>query len=134
MRLDSSARDRAWAFAPYHVCLDEHGHRMYRGDTRFPDLPTPPAPGANSATDKAARKACRGKLPLQPPAMDPEKNPHYRDDYHAWMKCMQVRGMEVHAIKPFGTGWTFDSGGTPLPADKRKKIEQDCKMEAFGDE
>lgn len=115
-------------FVPYYECLKEHGHRMYqdRGSPVQKNL---------TQKDKAARKSCIGKRPTQPPQMDEETNPNYLDDYHHYITCLQEKGMPIHAIQPFGSGWTYNDGitKTHLSQEEKTKIDTQCKVAAFGD-
>ena len=48
------------------------------------------------------------------------------------MKCLTDKGLRVHAIDPFGTGWTFDDGVTQqLSSDQQNKVEHDCQAQSF---
>ena len=86
----------------------------------------------DSPQSVAARKACADKLPLQPPELDQARNPHYLDQYHAYMTCLTSRGLAVHAIDPFGTGWTYDDGVTQrLTSDQQQKVDHDCQLATF---
>ena len=78
-------------------------------------------------------KACESKQPIQPPEMDPQKNPHYMDYYRSWIKCMNDKGFAVEAL-PDGDGWTYAShpGRVDPVSAKANQIEFDCKLEAFG--
>jgi hypothetical protein len=124
-RLDSTDEEVKKLWFAYYACLGEHGHKM---------IPERGSPDQNSHTpqDKAAEDACANKMPLEPDELDQAKNPHYLDDYHVYMKCLTDKGMRVHAIDPFGTGWTFDDGVTQsLSSDQQTKVEHDCQAQSF---
>ncbi|WP_431967221.1 hypothetical protein [Actinacidiphila sp. bgisy160] len=126
LRLDSSdaERDRYWN--AYAACLKDHGHKMIlaRG-------PYSVDQHDNSPTAKAARKTCAGKLPLQPSELRRDSNPHYDDDYRAYITCLNDRGLKVVAL-PDNSGWTYD--GQPTMSDtEQTKADKSCTMEAFGD-
>ncbi|MET8946411.1 hypothetical protein ABZX30_23230 [Streptomyces sp. NPDC004542] len=125
LRLDSSdaERDRYWHI--YAGCLKDHGHRMLtaRGPDSIDDTD-------HSATAKAAVKACADELPLQPPEMDRTTNPHYDDDYRAYVKCLNGKGLKVTAL-PDNSGWTYD-GNTTMSATEQSKADKNCTLEAFG--
>lgn len=126
LRLDSSEQEKDRLRKAYYACLAEHGHRMYPGRGS-------PVQGNETAEDKAAKKACLPKKPLRPPQLVREKNPHYLDDYHKYIKCLHDNGMNVQPIKPFGTGWKYGPGGSSLTAEQRLEIDKRCKIAAFGD-
>lgn len=125
LRLDSSdaERDRYWN--AYATCLKDHGHKMYleRGPYSIDQ-------NDNSPTAKAALKTCAGKLPLQPPELRRESNPHYDDDYRAYIKCLNSHGLKVVAL-PDNSGWTYD-GQTTMNETEQTKVDKNCTMEAFG--
>jgi hypothetical protein len=80
----------------------------------------------------AAKKACTNKLPLQPPELDQSRNPHYLDQFHAYLTCLTGHGVMVHATDPFGSGWTYDDGVTQkLTSDQITKTDDDCKLASF---
>ncbi|MGW2355012.1 hypothetical protein [Actinacidiphila glaucinigra] len=125
LRLDSSdaERDRYWN--AYATCLKDHGHKMIlaRGPYSIDQ-------NDNSPTAKAAQKTCAGKLPLQPPELRRDSNPHYDDDYRAYIKCLNSRGLKVVAL-PDNSGWTYD-GQTTMSDTEQTKVDKNCTMEAFG--
>ncbi|GGR83723.1 hypothetical protein GCM10010269_23540 [Streptomyces humidus] len=125
LRLDSSEEEKNRYWHIYAQCLKEHGHKMIavRGPDSVDDTD-------HSATAKAATKACASKLPLQPPEMDESTNPHYDDDYRAYVKCLNRKGLKVTAL-PDNSGWTYD-GNTTLSADQQTQVDKSCTLEAFG--
>ncbi|MFB7288312.1 hypothetical protein [Actinacidiphila glaucinigra] len=126
LRLDSSdaERDRYWN--AYATCLKDHGHKMLleRGPYSIDQ-------NDNSPTAKAAQKTCAGKLPLQPPELDRDRNPHYDDDYRAYIKCLNSHGLKVVALAD-NSGWTYASSEQALSEDEQTKVDKNCTMEAFG--
>jgi hypothetical protein len=86
----------------------------------------------DSPQSVAARKACTDKLPLQPPELDQARNPHYLDQYHAYLTCLTTHGLAVHATDPFGSGWTYDDGVTQkLTSSQQTKVDHDCQLASF---
>ncbi|HEV7973588.1 hypothetical protein [Amycolatopsis sp.] len=124
LRLDDTDEEIKQAWAGYNSCLKEHGHKVIaaRGDS--------PDQNDNSPAGKAATVACKGKLPLQPPEMDAGKNPRFLDDYRDWITCLNQKGVPVKATDPPGSGWTY-TAQPKMSATASRKIELDCKMEAF---
>lgn len=126
LRLDSSQADIVRAWVPYNDCLKANGIRTIPQRNNEPDM------NDNSAIAKAAEKKCADRIPLQPPELDPAKNPDFQDDYQNYISCLNKAGMHIHAIQPFGTGWTFDDGTTPsVPEDQQVKVDTDCQVGAF---
>ena len=126
VRLDATQDEINKLWHSLYACLADHGRTM---------IPERGSPDENShtAADAAAEQACADKVPYGPDEMDPKKNPHYLDDYHVYLKCMNDKGLAVHAIDPFGTGWTYDDGVTQkLTEDQMLKVETDCHVQAFG--
>lgn len=124
LRLDSSEEEKNRYWHLYAVCLKEHGHKMLtaRGPDSVDD-------SDHSATAKAATKACANKLPLQPPELDEATNPHYDDDYRAYVKCLNRKGLKVTAL-PDNSGWTYD-GNTTMSAARQSQVDRSCTLEAF---
>ncbi|MFI9388752.1 hypothetical protein [Kutzneria sp. NPDC052558] len=142
LRMDSSKEDINAAWAGYYACLKTNGHVMLRGDgTDRHAGPASPGGGTDGNTpdmqDESpasvnAKKACRDKLPLQPPELDQSRNPHYLDQYHAYLTCLTGRGVAVHAIDPFGSGWTYDDGVTQrLSEQQQQQVDHDCQLASF---
>ncbi|MFI8537516.1 hypothetical protein ACIGMX_45650 [Streptomyces aquilus] len=125
LRLDSSDAERDHYWHIYATCLKDHGHKML--PQRGPDSidQTDQSPLA-----KAATKACAGKLPLQPPELERSTNPHYDDDYRAYVKCLNRKGLKVTAL-PDNSGWTYD-GQTTMSQARQTEVDKSCTMEAFG--
>ncbi|KUO09340.1 hypothetical protein [Streptomyces sp. DSM 15324] len=124
LRLDSSEEEKNRYWHIYAMCLKDHGHKMLtaRGPDSVDD-------SDHSATAKAATKACANRLPLQPPELDEAKNPHYDDDYRAYVKCLNREGLKVTAL-PDNSGWTYD-GNTTMSAAQQTKVDKSCTLEAF---
>jgi hypothetical protein len=137
LRMDSSRADINAAWRNYDVCLKDNGHRMLtgRGDAHSGTAGPPgtvPDMQDDSPPSVAARKACANKLPLQPPELDQSRNPHYLDQYHAYLTCLTGHELMVHAIDPFGSGWTYDDGVTQkLTSDQQQKVDHDCQLASF---
>ncbi|MGP4012946.1 hypothetical protein [Streptomyces sp. 4N124] len=124
LRLDSSEEERNHYWHIYATCLKDHGHKMLpvRGPDSIDDTDQSP-------TAKAAQKACAGKLALQPPELDRTRNPHYDDDYRAYVKCLNRKGLKVIAL-PDNSGWTYN-GNSTLTAAQQSRVEKSCTLEAF---
>ncbi|MFI9388308.1 hypothetical protein [Kutzneria sp. NPDC052558] len=126
IRLDATQDEIAQMFKGWYACLKDNGHKMIVG-RGSPDFQS------NTPADQAAVQACKNKHPYGPDEMDPKKNPHYYDDYHAYMKCLPEHGLMVHAIDPFGTGWTYDDGvSQKLSEAQMDKVQLDCQVQSFG--
>ena len=142
LRMDSNQAEVDAAWRGYNACLKDHGHVMLHGDgtDQHAGVATPnggagdnnPDMNDNSPRSLAAVKECTDKLPLQPPELDQSRNPHYLDQYHAYMTCLTGHGVAVHAIEPFGSGWTYDDGVTQkLTESQQQKVDHDCQLVSF---
>ncbi|QUQ67842.1 hypothetical protein [Kutzneria sp. CA-103260] len=138
LRMDSSQAEVDAAWRGYDACLKDHGHVMLRGDGTDQHAGVADTSGNspdmndNSPKSLAAVKECTDKLPLQPPELDQSKNPHYLDQYHVYMTCLTSHGVAVHAIEPFGSGWTYDDGVTQrLTEAQQQKVDHDCQLASF---
>ncbi|WP_461058502.1 hypothetical protein [Streptomyces pseudoechinosporeus] len=112
IRLDSTQEEINRMYEAWAACLDENGASKK-------DEPSPDSPGV---------KACKGKEPLDPPEMDPAKNPDYSDDVRTMVKCMNE-----HGIKSVVTaeGWGLEDGASMNVPDYPKTLV-DCQVKAFG--
>ncbi len=86
----------------------------------------------DAAEYPAEFKACASKKPVDPPELDPAKNPNYLDDYRSWIKCMNDKGLAAEGV-PDGGGWRYaDRPGRVRPHSKEAgKIADGCEIEAF---
>lgn len=124
LRLDTSDEESNRLWQRYMRCLKDNGVEMLEIN------------GALAIADQygkepaAAYKKCEVKMPLQPPELDEDKNPRYREQWSAQVRCMQKRGMK---IKETPDGWTYTSSDGPgVPESEQKTIERECQKEAFG--
>ncbi|MFG2358788.1 hypothetical protein [Streptomyces sp. NPDC048521] len=137
LRLDSSQEEINGLWNAYWACLQAHGVPMNTARVDRPGRQAPPVDDPKVADQyKAQYHACLYKMPLQPVEERPETNPHYADDYRAYIGCLKSKGMKVHEV--FASdgspdGWTYDKDvpkdGGSLPTEK---IDHDCRLEAFG--
>ncbi|MFJ9589572.1 hypothetical protein [Streptomyces acidicola] len=140
LRLDTSPEEDQRLTDAYNACLQAHGVPMNQERAAAAGAKqAPPKVGeADSPKYRAAYDACLVKLPRQPPETSPETNPHYADDYRAYVKCLQGRGMKIHlisdtSVSPDGLAWTFDDDTTgSLPESKIDQADRSCSQEAFG--
>ncbi|MFK4105121.1 hypothetical protein ACI2L1_34660 [Streptomyces sp. NPDC019531] len=112
IRLDSTQEDITRLWDAFSGCMKENG-----------------APNGKAEDDSPAMKACRSKLPLNPPELDPAKNPKYSDGARAMVKCMNDHGIKS-VIGDNGL-WGLESGNS-LNAPNYASIETDCQVKAFG--
>ncbi|MFJ3667374.1 hypothetical protein ACIPSE_13050 [Streptomyces sp. NPDC090106] len=137
LRLDSSAEeaDRLWDV--YWACLQAHGVPMNEQRVETAGDQAPPVQDQKVADQyKAQYRACLYKMPLQPVEERPETNPHYADDYRAYVGCLRDKGVKVHevfAADGSPDGWTFDDDyPTDGSGPYNDKLDNDCRLEAFG--
>ncbi|MFJ6726419.1 hypothetical protein ACIQPQ_16040 [Streptomyces sp. NPDC091281] len=125
LRLDSSDAERDQYWNAYASCLKEHGHKMIlsRG-------PYSVDQNDDSPTARAAERTCAGKLPLQPPELDRDKNPHFADDWRAYITCLNKKGLKVVSL-PDNSGWNY-SGEQTLSEEAQTTVDKACTLEAFG--
>ncbi|MCT9112515.1 hypothetical protein N4G69_44260 [Streptomyces mirabilis] len=134
MRLDMTDAEQTAIEQSYTHCLKDRG--VPYGTKPWPGHVqewVAPKYGADKYPD--AYKACASKKPIQPPETDPAKNPHYTDDFRAWVQCMNRKGLKVEALSD-GSGWNFaDHVGSARPdSSQAVEVERACKLEAFGGE
>ncbi|MFD3307513.1 hypothetical protein [Streptomyces sp. NPDC058694] len=127
LRMDMSDEEKDRIYQGWGVCLKNQG--VPTGDKGIPGN-VYPAAGADEYPKEF--KACEAKHPITPPELDPNKNPEYEDDFRAWVRCMNDKGLKVVAL-PDGAGWTWaDEQGPVTPGSAQaNQIEADCQNEAF---
>ncbi|MEW2290111.1 hypothetical protein [Streptomyces sp. NPDC047841] len=133
LRLDSTQEETNRLWDAYWACLQAHGVPMNNARVDHPGKQAPPVDDPKVADRyKAQYHACLYKMPLQPVEERPETNPHYADDYRAYVTCLRRNGFKVHEVFTSDgspDGWTGDDGGGSLPTGK---ADDDCRVEAFG--
>jgi hypothetical protein len=135
-RVDSTDDEVDAMWDGYYSCLKDHGHKLFPGyASQGGDNNLGGRTGVDlkdsSPASVAAKAACAGKLPQPPPEEEPGTNPHYADDYRAYLACLNKGGLGVHATDPFGSGWTYDSSTRTMTEDQQRKLDHGCKISAF---
>lgn len=127
LRMDMSEDEKERIHQGWGVCLKNQG--VPTGDKGVPGMVVPAA-GADEYPKEF--KACEAKRPIAPPEMNPATNPEYADDFRAWVRCMNDKGLKVDALAD-GTGWTWaeETGPVPPGSAQANLIELDCQKEAF---
>ncbi|KUO09787.1 hypothetical protein AQJ58_22280 [Streptomyces sp. DSM 15324] len=119
IRLDSSQDDRNRMMAAWEACLKEKGGPNALLEYKKKDGKTP------------AGTACHSKLPLDPPELDPAKNPHYNDDVRVMIQCMNSKGIKTEAAPNGGPGWALVHG-SDMGLPTYEPAERACLPKAFG--
>ncbi|MFD9285853.1 hypothetical protein ACFWD7_53385 [Streptomyces mirabilis] len=140
LRLDTSEEERSRLTDAYNACLQAHGVPMNteRAAVAGAKQAVPKVSEKDYPKYQAAYDACLTKLPRQPPETSPETNTHYADDYRAYVKCLQGRGMKIHlvpdtSVYPDGLAWTYDDDTSgSLPEAEQTEADRACTLEAFG--
>ena len=145
LRLDTTEKEKLAMYQPYLSCLKSNGVPVEKAGVN-PDDPLAEKkarngqyagdpsqlwyPGVNESDYPKAMKACGGKQPRQPQELDPKTNPHFMDDFRKQIQCLNDRGLKVDGL-PDGSGWNY-RGESNLSSAEMLRLEQECKMEAFG--
>jgi hypothetical protein len=134
LRLDDSEERRDRIINAWDQCLLEHGAKTGGPGALAPPGEDQPVFIANPIP-QGAKNACIDKQPLGPPELNPELNPHYREDWQKDVACLRSKGMKVHLGKdtsdnPNGLSWTFDDDYVDT-GQNTSAIEDDCQRKAF---
>ncbi|MEW2401192.1 hypothetical protein [Streptomyces sp. NPDC046862] len=112
IRLDSTNEEVNRMYDAWIACLKEHGvEEKYKVTPNDPRV-----------------KACDGKRPLDPPELDPAKNPDYADDTRAMVKCMNEHGIKSVVVDG---QWGLENGDS-INAPHYNEFVIDCQVKAFG--
>ncbi|WP_427918514.1 hypothetical protein [Streptomyces sp. cg40] len=125
LRLDTSEAEQTRLTGVYLDCLRDHGAPGgYKPGSKqwYPG-------GGSDRTTSAARKACLPKLPLQPPELDPAKNPRYMDDFRTYIRCLNDGGLKVKGLSD-GSGWNYE-GRPTLTEAQQGTLDHDCRLKAY---
>ncbi|MFJ5303616.1 hypothetical protein [Streptomyces sp. NPDC088350] len=125
LRLDTSPAEEARLNGIYLDCLRDHG---VPGGYKPGSSQWYPG-GGGRGRDSAARRACLPKLPLQPPELDPARNPHYLDDFREYIRCLNAGGLKVKGL-PDGSGWNYD-GPLTLSDSEQADLDRHCTLKAY---
>ncbi|WP_155589820.1 hypothetical protein [Streptomyces cavernae] len=114
IRLDTTQEEINRMMDAWLACLKENGaEKKYKTSPNAPEV-----------------KACRGKEPLDPPELDPAKNPDYSDDVRIMVKCMNEHGIKSVVVDG---GWGLEEGAS-LSAPNYEEAEATCQVKAFGED
>ncbi|MEU6146804.1 hypothetical protein ABZ848_41465 [Streptomyces sp. NPDC047081] len=113
IRLDSTNEEVNRMYDAWLACLKDHG-----AAEKYKRKPNDPAV-----------LACKNKEPLDPPELDPAKNPDYSDDVRAMVKCMKGHG--IKALVSDGN-WALETGDE-LNRPHYDEYVLDCQVKAFGE-
>ena len=112
IRLDSTNEEINRLYDAWQACLKDHG-----AEVKYKRKPNDPSV-----------LACKGKQPLDPPELDPDRNPDYSDDTRAMVKCMNEHGIKSLVVNG---GWALEDGNS-LNAPHYDEIQLDCQVKAYG--
>ncbi|MFG2963320.1 hypothetical protein ACGFZS_08520 [Streptomyces sp. NPDC048288] len=112
IRLDSTNAEVNRMYDAWLACLKEHG-----AAEKYKRKPNDPAV-----------LACKGKEPLDPPELDPAKNPDYADDTRAMVKCMKGHGIKALVVDG---QWGLETGDE-INRPHYNDYVIDCQVKAFG--
>ncbi|MEW2117858.1 hypothetical protein AB0945_22255 [Streptomyces sp. NPDC005474] len=115
IRLDNTQDDINRMMEAWTSCLEEKGGSAALLEYKKKEGKTP------------AGRACQSKLPLDPPELDPAKNPHYNDDMRVMVQCLNSKGFKTEAGEG---GWSGDPNDFFSP--NYEKAEKACQIKAFG--
>ncbi|MFJ9893038.1 hypothetical protein ACIQPR_06860 [Streptomyces sp. NPDC091280] len=118
LRLDDTTEKRQQIRKIYASCLAENGMG--------------PNGQVSDTVRTKAEAACKDKAPIQPPELDPARNPHYNQDVVAEVKCLSGHGIPA-VIVPATAGtpmsWTLTTADVP---DDYPQINTACLVASFG--
>ena len=135
-RLDDTPQQDAAYIQAWDACLVAHGAHYTTQQAGAESTGGAVGEQVADPVPAAATAACVDKLPRLPPELVSGTNPNYVADSKAEVACMRSHGVLVHLVSdtsggdPNGLTWTFDSGGTPTPADL-SQVQSECQMAAF---
>ncbi|MFG3585752.1 hypothetical protein [Streptomyces sp. NPDC047990] len=120
LRLDDTSEKRLQIRKTYAGCLADNGMGKNANGQVSDDV------------RRKAEEACKDKAPINPPELDPAKNPHYGEDVVAVVKCLTSHGVPA-VIEPATdsrpVGWTLTSADVP---DDYEQVNTACMVKAFG--
>lgn len=115
IRLDSTNEEVNRMYDAWQACLKEHGAAPEKYK-RKPDDPSV--------------LACKSKEPLDPPELDPAKNPDYADDVREMVKCMKGHGIKALVYEG---NWALETGDE-MNRPHYNEYELQCQVKAFGED
>ncbi|MEU7334654.1 hypothetical protein [Streptomyces sp. NPDC007074] len=120
LRLDDTSEKRLQIRKTYAGCLADNGMGKNANGQVSDDV------------RRKAEEACKDKAPINPPELDPAKNPQYGEDVVAVVKCLTSHGVPA-VIEPATdtrpVGWTLTSADVP---DDYEQVNSACMVKAFG--
>ncbi|MEU6220467.1 hypothetical protein ABZ845_23560 [Streptomyces sp. NPDC047022] len=121
IRLDSSQDEINRMEEAYVSCLKQ---------LVGPDYKQKWVEAAKSGKPRPGEKECHSKDPLQPPELDPDKNPHFADDTREMVNCMNSKGIKS-VVDTQQSGWGLVSGDEMSLPGFDDAIRT-CQVKAYG--
>ena len=114
IRLDSTNEEVNRLYDAWLACLKDHGAaEKYKRKPNDPSV-----------------LACKGKEPLNPPELDPSKNPDYSDDVREMVQCMKGHGIKALVYEG---NWALETGDE-MNRPHYDEYELQCQVKAFGED
>lgn len=131
IRLDTSDEESEAIYQSWYKCFKDNGG-VVRAVPVEKVRREGMIEGDKEEQPPATLRACATKEPVTPPELDRERNPEYLDDYRDWVKCINDKGLRVHAL-PNAEGWNYDDS---VSQDERssvrnQEIVDSCQLQAF---
>ncbi|MFJ5259803.1 hypothetical protein ACIQAC_04900 [Streptomyces sp. NPDC088387] len=120
LRLDDTMEKRLQIRKVYAGCLAKNG----MGQSANGEV--------SDSVRRKAEEACKDKAPINPPELDPAKNPHYSEGVVAVVKCLTSHGVPAVIVPATGSqplSWTLTSANVP---DGYDQINSACTVKSFG--
>jgi hypothetical protein len=125
-RVDETAADADRIIQPWTKCMKDHGADM---DTQPNTVKGAEQWGRDHAD---AGAACKNLLPLLPWGEDRD-NPQYRDNIHAWVKCMNDKGLKITETPgDEESPWRFTGEKSSLSPEAANQVETECEKSTIG--
>ena len=131
LRVDTSDAEKARLQNIWARCLSGKGVPTY---TKSGDKLSWIFPEGGEDEYPKQFQACQQKQPLGPASEDPDRNPHYADDFTNYVKCIN-RDSPVVKVVQTKDGWTWADSNPEVNEDTQKQFDQidkACELEAFG--
>jgi hypothetical protein len=125
LRVDMTEADRQAVWRTYYACLETNGVRMMQKQKAGEKIPA-----QEEREAPAGYRACTAKKPYLDPLVDKTKNPQYADQFRAWLRCMNSRGIEVSG-SPDDEFLNFGKRAPGIDSAKYLDIYRQCEVASY---
>ena len=130
LRVDTTEAEHARLSNIWVDCLHDRGVPIYQKGAgkitwRFPQ--------SKPEDNPKAWAACADKQPRIPASEDSSRNPHYAEDWHNYVKCLNRNSKVIKVVEGGPGDWTYaNDDGSQADLEAFDVVDHNCELQVFG--